>query len=267
MPLVDWFTIVAQIINFLILVAALKYLLYDRIIGAMDQREQKIAARLEEAEKKESRADRLIDEYEQKRNELESKRDQMMDEAREEADEKRRKLMEEAKAQVEQTRKEWAQSLEKEKDAFAKDLQRSMNKEVFLAASSALKQIADQDLEERVIDLFLEKIRTLDQEQLSEIQEAVGDNGAPVLIKTAFEMDDERKGKITEELKDLIGHDGAIEFEKDQGLICGVTLKVKGRKLEWNFESFTESMEERVMELINSKSVEVGAPQENHEQR
>lgn len=48
--LIDWFTVVAQIINFLILVFLLKHFLYGRIINAMDQREARITSRLEEAE-------------------------------------------------------------------------------------------------------------------------------------------------------------------------------------------------------------------------
>ena len=39
---IDWFTFVAQIINFLILVALLKYFLYGRLVAAMDQRQQDI---------------------------------------------------------------------------------------------------------------------------------------------------------------------------------------------------------------------------------
>jgi hypothetical protein len=39
--LINWFTVIAQIVNFLILVVLLKYLLYDRIIKAMDERRQR----------------------------------------------------------------------------------------------------------------------------------------------------------------------------------------------------------------------------------
>ncbi len=39
--LIDWFTIIAQIINFLVLVALLKYFLYGRILQAMDRRRMK----------------------------------------------------------------------------------------------------------------------------------------------------------------------------------------------------------------------------------
>jgi F-type H+-transporting ATPase subunit b len=38
---IDWFTLVAQIANFLILVALLKHFLYNRIIKAMDEREKR----------------------------------------------------------------------------------------------------------------------------------------------------------------------------------------------------------------------------------
>jgi hypothetical protein len=47
--LIDPFTVIAQIVNFAILAFALKRLLYDRVIQAMDAREASIAARLDDA--------------------------------------------------------------------------------------------------------------------------------------------------------------------------------------------------------------------------
>ena len=50
--LIDWFTVCAQIVNFLVLVALLKHFLYGPILRAMDAREQTIAGRLAEAQQK-----------------------------------------------------------------------------------------------------------------------------------------------------------------------------------------------------------------------
>ena len=47
--LIDWFTVVAQIVNFLVLVALMKYFLYERIVRTIDEREKHIAKRLAEA--------------------------------------------------------------------------------------------------------------------------------------------------------------------------------------------------------------------------
>ncbi|MCF8123589.1 MAG: hypothetical protein K9K34_14360, partial [Desulfarculaceae bacterium] len=69
--LIDWFTVAAQVVNFLILVWLLKHFLYDRIIKAIDQREADIAARSEEAEAKQDAAARKESELAQRRRELE----------------------------------------------------------------------------------------------------------------------------------------------------------------------------------------------------
>ena len=45
--LIDPFTVIAQIVNFAILAIVLKYVLYDRVIAAMDRREESIAERLD----------------------------------------------------------------------------------------------------------------------------------------------------------------------------------------------------------------------------
>jgi F-type H+-transporting ATPase subunit b len=42
--LIDWFTVAAQIVNFLILVWLLKHFLYKPILDAIDAREKRIAA-------------------------------------------------------------------------------------------------------------------------------------------------------------------------------------------------------------------------------
>ena len=50
--LINWFTVVAQAINFLILVWLLKRFLYKPILQAIDEREKRIATQLADAEDK-----------------------------------------------------------------------------------------------------------------------------------------------------------------------------------------------------------------------
>ena len=50
--LADWFTIVAQALNFLILVWLMKRYLYKPILHAIDEREKRVAAELADAGKK-----------------------------------------------------------------------------------------------------------------------------------------------------------------------------------------------------------------------
>jgi len=83
---IDLFTLVAQIVNFLILLVALKLLLYGRIVRVMDEREERIAARLNEAEQREQQAEGEKASYQEKRREVEQEREAILAEARDEAD-------------------------------------------------------------------------------------------------------------------------------------------------------------------------------------
>ena len=120
--LINWFTVVAQIVNFLILVALLKIFLYDRIIAAMDRREQRIQSRLETAEEKRAEAERERRTYEGRRREMEAKRDEMLKSAREEAEEKREALIGAAREEAEALQKRWRESLEADQEAFLREL-------------------------------------------------------------------------------------------------------------------------------------------------
>jgi len=54
--LIDWFTVAAQAVNFLVLVWLLKRFLYKPVLAAIDEREKRIAAQLLDAEKKKAEA-------------------------------------------------------------------------------------------------------------------------------------------------------------------------------------------------------------------
>ena len=49
---IDWFTLSAQIVNFLILLVLLRKFLYGPLRNVMQKREEKVTSRLEEARRK-----------------------------------------------------------------------------------------------------------------------------------------------------------------------------------------------------------------------
>ena len=60
--LIDSFTIIAQIINFLILVYLLKRFLFNRVIKIMDDREKQITGRMQDAEVAKEAAQKELEE-------------------------------------------------------------------------------------------------------------------------------------------------------------------------------------------------------------
>ncbi len=82
---IDYFTIFAQIINFLILVFLLRHFLYRPVTKLMEEREQKIVSRLQEIEEKKSEAEKELESYRKMSQELSNKREELLAKASREA--------------------------------------------------------------------------------------------------------------------------------------------------------------------------------------
>jgi F-type H+-transporting ATPase subunit b len=134
---IDWFTVGAQVVNFLILVVLLKKFLYGPITQAMSAREAKIQAQLVEAETRRQEAAAAETAMQQRLQELEDKRQALA--AQVEADVARQKkiLLETARQEVGQYRQGWLQALAREKAAFAQTVQERCSLQVFAQPASS----------------------------------------------------------------------------------------------------------------------------------
>src|SRR5512147_2412030 len=99
--LIDWFTVGAQALNFLILVWLLKRFLYQPILHAIDAREKRIAAELADADAKKAEAQKERDAFQQKNEELDQQRDELLRKATDEAQTERQRLLDEARQAAE----------------------------------------------------------------------------------------------------------------------------------------------------------------------
>src|ERR1700693_3916 len=95
--LIDWFTVGAQVLNFLILVWLMKRFLYKPILNAIDAREKRIAAELADADAKKAEAQKEHDEFQRKSAEFDRQRAALLTKATDEAKAERQRLLDEAR--------------------------------------------------------------------------------------------------------------------------------------------------------------------------
>ena len=95
--LIDWFTVGAQALNFIILVWLMKRFLYKPILNAVDARERRIAAELADADAKEAEAQKERDEFRRKNEEFDQQRAALLSKATEEAKAERQRLLDDAR--------------------------------------------------------------------------------------------------------------------------------------------------------------------------
>jgi len=242
--LINWFVVAAQIINFLILVLLLKRFLYGPIVQAMAAREEGIASQLATARQKKQDAEQDEASLRQKIREIEERRQEMLTEAGRQAEAHKNELFAQAREEVEQIRQKWAASLQREKETFLQNLKQRLGQEVIETSRRALQEMANQELEQRLTESFLDRLRQLNPEEQTAIRESVTETGGELLITTAFEMPEEARHKVAAQVQEQFGQGLALRYATSGELLAGLELLTSSRKLAWSLGSFLDSLEE-----------------------
>jgi F-type H+-transporting ATPase subunit b len=95
--LIDWFTVAAQVLNFLILMWLMKRFLYHPVLDAIDAREKRIAGELAQADATKAAAQQERDNFRSKSEHLEQQRTELLRQATDAANAERQRLLEEAR--------------------------------------------------------------------------------------------------------------------------------------------------------------------------
>ncbi len=249
---IDWFTLIAQIVNFLILLFLLHRLLFRPVMGIMERREQNINDRMAEADDKRQQAEKKAEEYRLRRSQLEEEREQLLKDAHEEAEEIKKRAERAAKEEVEQLRRQWEQSLERQKDDFLAQLRHDVGRQVCHTSRAVLRNLADSDLEAQIVDRFNRRLGDLDDHQRKEITASANGNDARMTIITAFDLSDALKNKIRDTLADILGDASKPEFAIDSELICGIELRSNGHSIRWDIDQYINDVEDHFVNTVKS---------------
>lgn len=239
---IDWITVSAQIVNFLVLVWLLKRFLYQPVMRAMERREQRITDRLNEADERENAAEDKARQFEEKRTALDKDREDILSKAREEADRQRRQLLDEARDRVDEQRRQWQEQLEQEQNEFAETLRHRTKDAVQHIARRALHDLADAELEERIIDAFIGRLKSADDE----LRKALGRAEDPVRIRTSFDLASAVRSRLTRAVHEHIVGDVKVDYGRNDDLLCGIELRRGDQALGWNIAAYLDEFTTRI---------------------
>jgi len=251
---INWFVFLAQIFNFLLLMYLLKRFLYGRIIKAMDDREAKIAARFAEAEELKVKANEEADLYEKRNQVLNEKKEVMLNEATMAADAKRKELMEKVRVEVDAVKTRWQDMLVREQEAFFSDLRQRAAKQLYATARKALADLADADLEERIVDEFLRRVQALDEEKSIQMRKAISGGGNLVTIQSAFGIPAPKQTQIEEVLKKQITNGFTVRYLLEPDIVSGIEMRVNGHKIAWILNEYLETLVENLTETLQREA-------------
>ena len=183
----DWFTALAQLVNFLILIALLRWLLYGRIKNAIRERQQKFDAVLAEAKQREEAADARAEEFREKSEQLERERKQKLEDARRQAEEKRDAWLKEAREETREQARRWKEQVRRERADLLRRLREKTAGEACAIAGKALRDLAGVTLEAQMVRRLRRQFDRMDDEARQQAVAALA-GAARLRVATAFEI-------------------------------------------------------------------------------
>jgi F-type H+-transporting ATPase subunit b len=256
--LIDWFTVIAQIVNFLILAVLIKYLLYDRIVSAMERRQEKFAQREKKAQESFDDSEKRKNEYEEKLRDIEGKRQDILDEAKDQAKNEKKKLLKEAKKEAKSVRKDLLNALQKEKEDIFEEIRRGILKHSKELIARAVRALTDSDIQEKISSVFTEKVASLDKRAKKQIIDSLDEVDYKATVESPHELSNTAKQKITGSLRENLSDRLDLEYRTNKDIILGLSLKTDSYKLAWTLNQHLSDLEESISEQFKKEAKDNG---------
>lgn len=251
--LFDWFTIVAQAVNFIILVWLMKRFLYKPILNAIDAREKRIAAELADADAKHAEAQKDRDEFQHKNEEFDQQRAALLSKATDEAQAERQRLLDEARKAADDLSARRQETMRNDAENLNQAISRRTRQEVFAIARKALTDLATTSLEERMGEVFTRRLREMDGDAKTGLAKAFKTASDPAIVRSTFDLPTDQRATIQNALNETFAAEIPVRFETAPELISGIELSTNGQKVAWNIADYLASLEKGVGELLKEK--------------
>lgn len=251
--LIDWFTVVAQAVNFLILVWLMKRFLYQPILNAIDGREQRIAAELADAAAKKADAQAEREEFQRKNDEFNRQHLALLNQARGEATAERQRLFDAARKDADELRDKQQAKLRNEFQVLHAEIASRTRAEAFAIARQTLADLAGESLEARVVEVFIRRLQDLDDGEKKRLASMLQASSIAVVVRSAFELQPAQRALVETAIQETFNSGTPARFEIVRDLISGVELVMQGQKIAWSIADSVTALEKGVNELLKAQ--------------
>ncbi len=250
--LIDWFTVTAQALNFLILVWLLRRFAYQPVLQAISRREERIAAQLAAAASAEAAANTEREALSGRRLEFEQHRAALLDQATQEAAALRSKLLEQARQDGAAERSRLLAVLRAEQVELELTLAREVRQVVLEIVGKTLQDLAHVELNDAMVEVFLGHLQALGEAERLLLLTAATSANTPV-VRSAFELAPDTRARIRTALAALGASDPDVHFETAVGLVCGIDFTAAGHRLAWSVGDYLAGLEEGIDRILEAR--------------
>jgi F-type H+-transporting ATPase subunit b len=247
---IDLVTLIAQILNFLLLLWVLKKLLYKPLLTAMANRKKDIIKAIEDAEKKQEEALGLKEENEKMLEDIRKQKNELLRKAEEEIGIEKTEMSQKLREEQEAERVEFKEQLEIEKQRFIKEVNKVVANKFAKFSKTVFSDLSNTDIEAQAIEVFLNKIKDLKKAEIEKINTSAKAHNGEITIATSHDLSKKTADKIKDSIKKIGVNYTKIKFEKDSEIILGVNLKADSYIIAWDLKEFLNSFKEELTKIL-----------------
>lgn len=248
---IDWITVGAQILNFLVLVWLLKRFFYRPILDGIDARESEIAARMGEADAIRETAAASEANYKAEIASLRASRAEVLEEARRAAEQERDTLLAQARERLTREQADREKHRSEEAQQFTAGLHESGAEALLALTRKVLSDLADETLEQRIVAHSAEQIKDM----AKKVQEAAGQAREAVVL-TRDPLPEKQQALLRDELASVLP-DFTFRFDNSPDISPGLILRLGGVQVTWTVDSYLDGLD-AVLEDISDRSMRKG---------
>jgi F-type H+-transporting ATPase subunit b len=238
---IDWWTLLLQAANFLVLVWLLQHFLYRPVLGIIVERQQRTESVIAEANAAKTAAEQLRAELEQQRGAIARERDLASEEAHAAARADAQRLLEKARADAEKLLAEDRQRLVRERAEAADALRQEAGELGLTIARRLLAETAAPGLDAPLLERLLARLGALAEPERRDLAGQLAD-GAALQLVTAGPVEPAVRDALRKQLQTLLGADTMVEFAEDAALIAGAELHFPNAILRHSWQSSLEDI-------------------------
>jgi F-type H+-transporting ATPase subunit b len=246
--LIDWFTVVAQGVNFLVLLWLLQRYLYKPVLAAINARERQIAQAIADAASQRTAAEHERSAFAAKNAALDGESAALLKQAASAADTERARLLADAHTEAAALRATQMAALRDDQTRLRQGIARLAQQEVLAIARKVLGDLAGASLEERIAVVFARRLRALDASAKEPLAKAFG-AASDAVVRSAFDLAEAQRALIQSAVDDEFPSSIPLRFEVSAEMLCGIEVLVGGEKLAWNMADYLVGLEQRIESL------------------
>jgi F-type H+-transporting ATPase subunit b len=225
--------------------------LYRPILQAIDAREKKIAKELADAGAQKADAQKEHAEFQHKNEDFDKERAGLLTKAADEAKAEGQRLLDAARGESDGSRAKAREALIAEQRSLGDEITRRTREEVFAIARKTLADLSSTSLEERMVDVFVTKLRAIDGRERDDLKSAFQTATPAAVVRSTFDLPAAQRSAVEEAMKETLAIGPPVSFQTAPDLVSGIELTASGRKIAWSIEDYLKSLDKGVGTLLS----------------